>query len=101
MCDGSECIYIYDHEFEVTRVDDDTIKAVMDAVSDPNAPLTNKTAFEMYMKYKPEPLSTDTFRRIIEMLDAAAESALDNMDFDKAIEYAVMMRECERMMKDE
>jgi hypothetical protein len=82
MNDGYPPIYLYDHEFEVVRDDDDTIQSVMDVVN-------------------VEPLSTGAFRQIIEMLNGAVESALDDMNFDKAIEYAVMMRECERMMKDE
>lgn len=47
-----------------------------------------------------EPLSTDAFRRIIEMLNGSVDAALDDLNFDDAIEYAVMMRECERMMRD-
>ena len=80
--DDKEYGNLYTEDDLEIYTDDDTIQSVMDAVN-------------------VEPLSTDAFRRIIEMLNGAVESALDNMDFDKAIEYAVMMRECERMMQDE
>ena len=83
LMDGDkEALYLYEYEFEVVRDDDDTIKAVMDAVN-------------------VEPLSTGAFRQIIEMLNGAVESELDDCNFDKAIEYAIMMKECERMMEDE
>ncbi len=46
----------------------------------------------------PPATSRAAFRRIIDMLDVWVQDMLEAGDADKAIEYAVMMRECERMM---
>ena len=44
-----------------------------------------------------ENLSLDAFIRIINALNGGVDAALDNCDYEEAIEYAIMMRECERM----
>jgi hypothetical protein len=41
--------------------------------------------------------SADAFARIIASLNDAVNAMLASDDCDKAIEYAIMMRECERM----
>jgi hypothetical protein len=48
-----------------------------------------------------KPSSVNAFQSIITGLSEAIAMHLADNDFDKAIEYAVMMRECERIMKDE
>jgi len=44
--------------------------------------------------------SADAFARIIAILNDALNAMLASDDYDKAIEYAIMMRECERMRDD-